>query len=181
MHQNLNYQIPVNNIYTTINSNIIIDEDFLREKPFYNRPSELLPAIRNKGMPKKTYNASIIPNHYLFPRKRNQNPPSNNNPPQPPQPPKPPKPPVNKEEMKKKLDKKITKDAEDMLKRQDEMRNKNNEQIKTQNQQIKKQEEIDKEKNNKLNQKNKNISKIVELEKKEEKEEKDEKEEATEN
>ena len=152
MHQNLNYQIPVNNIYTTINSNIIIDEDFLREKPFYNRPSELLPSIRNKGMPKKTYNASIIPNHYLFPRKRNQNPPSNNNPPQPPQPPKPPKPPVNKEEMKKKLDKKITKDAEDMLNRQDEMRNKNNERIKTQNQQIKKQEETDKEKNNKLNQ-----------------------------
>ena len=54
--------------------------------------------------------------------------------------------------MKKKLDKKITKDAEDMLKRQDEMRNKNNERIKTQNQQIKRQEEIDKEKNNKLNQ-----------------------------
>ena len=163
LNQNINYQIPVNNIYPTTNPSInpyysnllgrtgIRDEDFLREKPFYNRPSELLPAIKNKAIPKKTYNASLIPNHYIFPRKRNPKPPSNNNPsqpPQPPQPPKPPKSPVNKAKMIEKLNKKIDKDTKDMLKRQEELRNNINPQI----QQIKKPEEIEKEKNDKLNQ-----------------------------
>ena len=166
INKNLSYQMPRNNIYTTTSQSInplysnlgqnigIEDEDFLREKPFYNRPSELLPVIKNKGFPKKAYVVSMIPNHLLFPERKDPKPPSpsNNNPPQPPKPPKPPKPSVDKKVMEEKLKEKIFKDNLDMQNRQEKMRNHIDEQIKPPVPIIKTPEEIKKENNNKLNQ-----------------------------
>ena len=84
LSQNLNYRIPGNNVYSSMTLNRIPlysnltarngigDANFLGEKAYYNRNTEVVPPIRFGGYPHKLYNSSLKPNNYMFRRKRSQ-------------------------------------------------------------------------------------------------------------
>ena len=84
LDQNLNYRMPGNNVYSTktlkripLYSNLtarkgIGDANYLGEKAYYNRNTEVVPPIRFEGYPHNLYSSSLKPNNYMFRIRRSQ-------------------------------------------------------------------------------------------------------------